>query len=51
MAITYSGGVITVSGAKVTGTSTGGSTTTLVDTSKSWTVDVRCKGMKIEEID
>jgi hypothetical protein len=39
MAITYSGGTITVSGAKDTGTSTGGSSTTIVDTSKSWTVD------------
>jgi hypothetical protein len=39
MAITYSGGTITVAGAKVTGTSTGGSSTTIVDTSKSWTVD------------
>lgn len=36
MAITYSSGVITVTGAYDTGTATGGSTTTLVDTSKSW---------------
>jgi len=37
MAITYSSGVITISGAFSSGTATSGSTTTLTDTSKSWT--------------
>jgi hypothetical protein len=36
MAITYSSGVITISGAFSGGTATSGSTTTLADTSKSW---------------
>jgi hypothetical protein len=36
MSITYSAGVITISGAFSSGTATSGSTTTLTDTSKSW---------------
>ena len=39
MAITYSAGVITITSAKDSGTSTGGSATTLVDTSQSWSTD------------
>jgi hypothetical protein len=37
MAITYSGGIITVSGAYATGTANSATASTLTDTSKSWT--------------
>jgi hypothetical protein len=39
MAITYSGGFITTTGSFDSGAATGGSTTTLADTSKSWTAN------------
>ncbi len=39
MAITYSSGIITVAGSKVSGTATSGAAKTLTDTSKSWTTN------------